>query len=412
MAQQGYVFKKDNSWFLRYRDNFSVGGQIVRKQKCIKLADVSDRCRRECDLKDLVTEKLSAVREADKCPQSSGSFVDYVEETWLPFVKRSKKPSTYAGYNSYFLRYIKPRAEKGKYALRDFTVAVVSDLLEDVADMHDVNVDTVGKVRSILSAIFTYAIGKGDFPARSAAENPASHALIPESATEPEATIAATREEVKAILAYLATEGLTLQRAAVALMAYTGCRPGEARGLRWEEWNRTAAQIKVARSVWHAVEGTTKTEQSNRYVVVTDELREILLDLWKSQGSPMGGYILARAKGGRKKPVTFGRVNLENMSKRELVPALTRCAVCKEAESAKHQGHAFERDETLPEWHGWYSLRRFHGTQVRHEAGNSDTSAKALGNSKDVFDKHYLKSTGVLPDVRKAVNTAMRGLIN
>jgi hypothetical protein len=97
---------------------------------------------------------------------------------------------------------------------------------------------------------------------------------------------------------------------------------------------------------------------------------------------------------------------------RVFVPALTRCAVCKEAESAKHQGHAFERDETLPEWHGWYSLRRFHGTQVRHEAGNSDTSAKALGNSKDVFDKHYLKSTGVLPDVRKAVNTAMRGLIN
>jgi integrase len=77
------------------------------------------------------------------------------------------------------------------------------------------------------SAIFTYAIGKGDFPARSAAENPASRALIPESATEPEQTVAATREEVKAYLTRLADEGLTLQRAAVALAAYTGCRPGE-----------------------------------------------------------------------------------------------------------------------------------------------------------------------------------------
>jgi hypothetical protein len=161
----------------------------------------------------------------------------------------------------------------------------------------------------------------------------------------------------------------------------------------------------------HTVEGTTKTGQS-RFVTVTEELRSILLDLWKSQGSPLRGYALARAKGGRKKPVAFGRVNLDNMSKRELVPALSRCAVCKEAESAKHKGHAFERDETLPEWHGWYSLRYFHGTQVRHEAGNSDTSSKALGNSKDVFDKHYLKSTEVLPDVRKAVNSAMCGLTN
>jgi hypothetical protein len=65
---------------------------------------------------------------------------------------------------------------------------------------------------------------------------------------------------------------------------------GFLRGLRWEEWNRTAAQIKVVRSVWHASEGTTKTEQSNRFVTVTDESREILLDLWKSQGSPLGGY--------------------------------------------------------------------------------------------------------------------------
>jgi hypothetical protein len=76
-------------------------------------------------------------------------------------------------------------------------------VLEDVANMHSLNVDTVGKIRSILSAIFTYAIGKGDFPARSAAENPASRSLIPEAATEPKQTIAAVKQDVKAILAHL-----------------------------------------------------------------------------------------------------------------------------------------------------------------------------------------------------------------
>jgi hypothetical protein len=53
---------------------------------------------------------------------------------------------------------------------------------------------------------------------------------------------------------------------------------------------------------------------------------------------------------------------------------------------------------------------RFHGTQVRQESGNSETMSKALGNSKAVADRHYLKSTEVLPGVRKAANDAMRGL--
>jgi integrase len=404
MAQQGSVFSKGSSWFLRYRDNFLIDGVIVRKQKCIFLAKKNDQYRRPSDLVDLVREKLDGVRQADKCPQSSTSFVDYVVNTWLPFVARSKKPSTYAGYRSYWLRYIKPRAEKEGYLLRDFTMAVVSTLLEDVADMHSVNVDTVGKIRSILSAVFTFAMGKGHFPGKSAADNPASCALIPEKATEPKETVAASREDVKAILAHLNAKSMKLERAAVALISYTGCRPGECRGLRWEEWNRTASQIKIVRSVWHAVEGTTKTKQSNRYVTVTDELRAILLDLWESQGSPISGYILAHAKG--------KRVNLDNMSKRAIRPALSVCSICKEVESGEHKGHDFKRDASLPEWTGWYSLRRFHGTQVRQESGNSETMSKALGNSKEVADNHYLKNTEVLPDVRKAVNSAMRGLIN
>jgi hypothetical protein len=195
---------------------------------------------------------------------------------------------------------------------------------------------------------------------------------------------------------------MILERAAVALIALTGIRPGEARGCKWREWDRAGAQIDICRSVWHAIEGTTKTKQSNRFVTVTDELRSILLALWKSQKCPLDGYILARSDG--------GRVNLDNMAKRSIVPALSRCSICQKPEADEHEGHAFARDQDLPQWHGWYSLRRFHGTQVRHKAGNSETTSKALGNSRDVADKHYIKPAEVLPDVRKAVNEAMRGL--
>jgi integrase len=319
MAQQGFVFKKGGSWFLRYRDNFPVDGQIVRKQKCVKLADYGDRYRCPSDLDDLVAEKMASVRQAAKCPHSADLFVTYVEETYLPFVKRTMSASTYSGYRTYFERYIKPRA--GKYALRDFTVATVSHLLEDVANVHKLNSDTVGKIRSILSGIFKYAMGKGDFPGKSAADNPASCALIPESATEPEDTVAASREEVQAALEAL--KQLPLEHAAVALVAFTGVRPSEARGLRWEEWDRSEQHIAVKRAVWRRHVGDTKTRQSVRFVTVTSELREILLTLWNAQGSPMGGYILAGPRGRRP-------MNLDNMSKRAIRPTLENASVeCK-----------------------------------------------------------------------------------
>ena len=55
-------------------------------------------------------------------------------------------------------------------------------------------------------------------------------------------------------------------------------------------------------------------------------------------------------------------------------------------------------------------MRRFLGTQARMHA-DSETSAKALGNSKAVADRHYIKPETVLPDVRKAINEALSGLI-
>jgi integrase len=398
MAQQGYRFKAHGVWYLRYRDSFSVNGKIIRKQKCVKLAEVSDRYRYEGDLDDLVSEKLANVRQAAKCAHSCDSFASFIEGTYLPYVKENKKPSTYACYRDHYRIYLKPRTVH--LAMRDFTVKITSDLLADIAATHHVNIGTIAKVRSILSGIFSYALATGAFPGKSDADNPCAGALLPKARPKHK-TVAATLSDVKGILARLSEEGLPLARAAVALCAYTGCRPGECRGLRWQDWDRGAEHLHIQRSVWHTHETAPKTEQSIRYVAVSDGLKEILSALWKSQGCPINGYILARCGG--------GRVNLDNESKRIIAPALSRCAVCKQAESAEHKGHDFQRDESLPHWNGFYSLRRFHATQIRQEA-SSDTMSKALGNSKAVADRHYLKSTEVLPDVRKAVVSAMRGL--
>ena len=148
----------------------------------------------------------------------------------------------------------------------------------------------------------------------------------------------------------------------------------------------------MKRAVWHTLEGTTKTPQSKRFVAVSAELREVLLALWKKQDSPVAGYILAAPS---KKPI-----NLDNLAKRTIRPRLD--AINTDAES--------RGEKPQLTWPGWYSLRRFHGTAVRVES-NLETTSRALGNSKAVADKHYVKPDEVLPDVRKAVNDAVSGLI-
>ena len=273
--------------------------------------------------------------------------------------------------------------------MRDFTVAIVAGLLKDIASKYTLNRDTVGKVRSVLSGIFTFAMSEGHFPARSAAENPASRARIPETARVAEQPKAATRDEVMALLAAL--KDMPLERAAVAVVAMLGLRPGEARGLRWEDWDRAKEQISVRRAVWHTIEGATKTQQSIRFVAVHPELREILLSLWKKQNSPLAGYILAAPS---KKPMI-----LDNLAKRTIRPRL----------EAANKDAASRGEKVDLSWPGRYSLRRFHGTAVRAEA-NLETVARALGNSKAVADRHYVKPEEVLPDVKKAVFDAVSGL--
>jgi hypothetical protein len=90
-----------------------------------------------------------------------------------------------------------------------------------------------------------------------------------------------------------------------------------------------------------------KRSKSVRFVTGTSELREILLDLWKAQGSPLGGYILAGRKG---QPII-----LDNVSKRNIRPTLKEAGVA---------------------WHGFYSIRPFHATQVRMESKSSETAGR------------------------------------
>lgn len=74
------------------------------------------------------------------------------------------------------------------------------------------------------------------------------------------------------------------------------------------------------------------------------------------------------------------------------------------------RGTSFARDaKASVEWRGFYSLRRYHGTEVQAQS-DDEAAAAALRNTKAVARKHYLKPAAVLGHVRRAVNAASVGL--
>src|SRR5437879_2502953 len=64
--------------------------------------------------------------------------------------------------------------------------------------------------------------------------------------------------------------------------------------------------------------------------------------------------------------------------RRVIVPALTRCAVCKQLESEHAKdGHAFKLDTSIPSWHGWHAFRRGLATNL-HTLGVDDKTIQAI----------------------------------
>lgn len=80
----------------------------------------------------------------------------------------------------------------------------------------------------------------------------------------------------------LHTHGLYL-----AAMYYTGVRPGEARGLKWGDFDFKAGMLHVQRDIdFHAPgypEGDLKTPAADRYIPIATELRALL---WPRRGLP------------------------------------------------------------------------------------------------------------------------------
>lgn len=164
------------------------------------------------------------------------------------------RPSTAAGYKYLWEAYLASRLDQT--ALGDFRTVDAANLLVEIHKAHGLGRTTLKHVKAFLTSVFKYAKNQGILDGL----NPVRDAMTPRKAAAPKETHAATVNEALAIMGVLENEGEMQARAAVALMFFAGLRPGEARGIRWEDFD--GKNLMVRQSVWHTFTTEPKTPNS------------------------------------------------------------------------------------------------------------------------------------------------------
>jgi integrase len=358
--QNGCIFRKGSSWFVKYRDYvLQPDGTIKRKLFCKRLdVEYCREYRTAASVRPFARDILAPLNAGKLNPQSTMLVTAFVDRAYLPdYVEKNLRAATLKQYKDIWNNHLKPRM--GKHILRDFRTVHGETMLAQIAAQTGLGRSSLRHVKAFLSGAFKQAKRLGILDGL----NPIQDVSIPR-APEPDETYAYNLDEVKAILAVLPQPAWTV----VLTAALTGLRKGEIRGLAWEDF--TGEELSVKRSVWNSTVNEPKTNRSKAPIPVVKHLAEALEAHKLRAGKLAVGPIFQAGNG---KPL-----NLDNLARRVIMPALSRCAVCrKPEEDHKPEGHVFKRDETLPHWHGWHAFRRGLATNL-HAMGVDDKTIQAI----------------------------------
>lgn len=192
--------------------------------------------------------------------------------------------------------------------------------------------------------------------------------------------------------------------------AWTGFRKSELRGLTWDSFD--GKELRVERSVWNKYVSEPKTKRSRAPIPAVKRLAGAL-EAHKLRAGKLAQPTLPIFQAGNGKPL-----NLDNLVRRVIVPALSRCAVCrKQEEEHKPEGHEFQRDKSLPQWHGWHAFRRGLATNL-HELGVDDKTIQGIlrhtniGLTQNIYIKSVSESQVSALEKLETCNDLATGKVN
>ena len=335
--QTGHVYQKKNkksngSWYLRYREKGTNGNShLVAKQ--IAPAEYSYR-----EARRLADEFLSncGVNTGKLKAESIMTLGHFVNHFWLPHVDSHMKPSTRNGYRHVWYGWLEP--ECGQIRLRDMKKATATQIVEKIAKERQFVISNARKLKWTLVSILNLAVDREILEF-----NPIRQLKLPRCKPS-EDSYAYSLEEINHILNLLSGRN----HAIAATFAFTGVRPGELRGLRWENFN--GSEIRVTHSVWNRDVDEPKTKNSKATIPIIPLLADILTGYRKAIGEPESGWLFEGRPG---KPI-----DLHNLANRTI--------------------RALLKDR----WHGWYAFRRGLATNLYRMGIEAKTIQGILRHSR------------------------------
>lgn len=361
--QKGYLFHKGSSWFLRYCDDvMQSDGTIKRKLVCKKLSvEYGGVYRTAKSVQSFVDDILAPLNSGLLNPQATMLVSDFIDNIYLPeYVKKRLRPASIKQYTDVYENHLKPRL--GKLTLRSFRTVHGEQMLAQIAEQAKLGRSSLRHCKAFLSGAFKQAKRLGILDGL----NPIQDTSIPPVPEAEQDTYAYSLAEIKSMLAVLPEPARTI----VLTAAFSGLRKSELRGLTWASYN--GEQLSVDRSVWNSTVSEPKTKRSRSPIPVVRPLAEAL-EAHRLRAGKLAQPTLPIFQAGNGQPL-----NLDNIARRVIMPALSPCAGCHEQESEhKPDGHAYQRDKALPFWHGWHAFRRGLATNL-HTLGVADKDIQAI----------------------------------
>lgn len=226
-------------------------------------------------------------------------FCAYAEE-WY---KLKKEPfisdSTKASYHSCFTKHVLP-----VFGLRHLRAVSAQDLQAFINGYSGASKSHITMIIGILKAVFASAFSEG------IVRFDPSAALVRPKAKKKTKRRALTTAETKRVLETIQTHqsGLFL-----GILYYLGLRRGEALGLKWGDFNWDEMTVEVQRDIdfvgSRAHEGDLKTEASERFVPIPEELYTLL----KPHRSLPNQYLFHTEDGKPLPQATYNRMWLQLM---------------------------------------------------------------------------------------------------
>jgi len=395
--QAGTITQFSGRWYLRYWERRVEKGELKRKRMSHLLGPAEGRERKHPpdDIERAAERFMSNLNNSAIQPEHVSTLSDFVESVYLPWVEQFKRPATAKSYRDLWEDHLKPVTSRYRKSMKDVRTCDAQGWLNQIARGKSLSRNTLKHIKSALSGIFTLAKQQGYFDGA----NPMQGTAISPAATEPEETHALSFDEVQTILSVLPEPAATV----FSVAAFAGLRFGELQGLNWEDYRDGA--LWVSRSVWNGHENEPKTRKSKAPVPVIKQLalrldmhrERVVAQLRRDTDSAIEldqaprGPMFANSIG--------GRLNLNNLLGRVILPALNRCAVCGLSEGKPHlkakEPHDFQRDARYPEWRGWHAARRGLGSNLYHLGAPSKVIQAILRHSNvSVTESYYIKPMG------------------